>query len=75
MDVPTNLDPPTARGPFSGYSIEHRPLAGYAILTAAFGAGVAGTSAVARAAGREPPSGSVRGTWSCSDLRRTSSVA
>jgi hypothetical protein len=57
MDVPTGLDPPTARAPFSGYSVEHRPLAGYAILTAAFGASVAGASALARAAGREPPEG------------------
>jgi hypothetical protein len=41
--------------PFAGYSSEHRPLGGYAVLVSAFGAAVAGAGVAARAAGREPP--------------------
>lgn len=41
--------------PFAGYSSEHRPLSGYAVLVAAFGAAVGGAGAAARASGREPP--------------------
>jgi hypothetical protein len=43
-------------GPFAGYaSAEHRPLGAYTLLTAAFGAGLAGTLLGLRAAGRELP--------------------
>jgi len=46
----TPLDEPAA-----GYSAEHRPLAGYALLSAAFGAGLAGATALTKSLGREPP--------------------
>jgi hypothetical protein len=49
------MDPPTSRGPFAGYSTEHRPLAGYTVLMGAFGAALAGATAAARASGREIP--------------------
>lgn len=41
--------------PTSGYSHEHRPLAGYAVLTAAFGTAFAGSLLAARARGKELP--------------------
>jgi hypothetical protein len=39
-----------------GYADDHRPLAGYTTLTAAFAAGFAGSLVAARRAGREIPS-------------------
>ena len=49
--------------PFAGYSSEHRPLSGYALLAAAFGVAVGGAGMAARASGREPPA-----HWSTRDV-------
>lgn len=48
---------------FAGYSSEHRPLGGYAVLVAAFGVAVGAAGAAARASGRQPPE-----RWPVSDV-------